>query len=272
MICESIFLRENEGDMSVHLDTYVSKTDGDMNCAPRDAVIILPGGAYAFHAERESEPVVKAFLAEGFNAFTLYYSLNERAAFPRPLVDVSLAIAHIKRNAERYNIDPERIFVCGFSAGGHLAGSIGTFWNRDFAAFEGMKKGENRPRGVILSYPAVTLDKELGHELCTRLITGKEEPSDADRDACSLEKQVSDDTVPHFIWQTEEDNCVPVEHSMLLASALIAKRIPTELHIFPKGPHGMSIASKEVYCNSPQNINPHVGSWVRSALEWCKIV
>lgn len=272
MLCKTVYLREAEGDMSVHLETYISRTEGDMNCAPRDAMLVLPGGAYAFLAERESEPCAKAFLAAGFNVFTLYYSLNEKAAFPRPLVDVSMAIAHIRAHAEEYNIDPDRIFVCGFSAGGHLCGSIGTFWNRDFAAFPGMKKGDNRPRGVILSYPAASLMPGLRHDLCTELILGKKDYTDEECAAYSLEKQVTEDTVPHFIWQTEEDDCVCVENSLVLAEALIAKRIPTELHIYPKGPHGMSVATKEVYCNTPENIDPHVGSWVKAAVEWTQLI
>ena len=272
MLCKTVYLREAEGDMSVHLETYISRTEGDMNCTPRDAMLVLPGGAYAFLAERESEPCAKAFLAAGFNVFTLYYSLNEKAAFPRPLVDVSMAIAHIRAHAAEYNIDPDRIFVCGFSAGGHLCGSIGTFWNRDFAAFPGMKKGDNRPRGVILSYPAASLMPGLRHDLCTELILGKKDYTDEECAAYSLEKQVTEDTVPHFIWQTEEDDCVCVENSLVLAEALIAKRIPTELHIYPKGPHGMSVATKEVYCNTPQNIDPHVGSWVKAAVEWTQLV
>ena len=272
MLCKTVYLREAEGDMSVHLETYISRTEGDMNCAPRDAMLVLPGGAYAFLAERESEPCAKAFLAAGFNVFTLYYSLNEKAAFPRPLVDVSMAIAHIRAHAAEYNIDPDRIFVCGFSAGGHLCGSIGTFWNRDFAAFPGMKKGDNRPRGVILSYPAASLMPGLRHDLCTELILGKKDYTDEECAAYSLEKQVTEDTVPHFIWQTEEDDCVCVENSLVLAEALIAKRIPTELHIYPKGPHGMSVATKEVYCNTPQNIDPHVGSWVKAAVEWTQLI
>lgn len=272
MLCKTVYLREAEGDMSVHLETYISRTEGDMNCAPRDAMLVLPGGAYAFLAERESEPCAKAFLAAGFNVFTLYYSLNEKAAFPRPLVDVSMAIAHIRAHAEEYNIDPDRIFVCGFSAGGHLCGSIGTFWNRDFAAFPGMKKGDNRPRGVILSYPAASLMPGLRHDLCTELILGKNDYTDEECAAYSLEKQVTEDTVPHFIWQTEEDDCVCVENSLVLAEALIARRIPTELHIYPKGPHGMSVATKEVYCNTPENIDPHVGSWVKAAVEWTQLI
>ena len=273
MLCETIYLREKEGDMSVRLETLVSKRDGDMSyIKPRDAVIVLPGGAYVFHAEREAEPVAKQFLAHGFNAFILYYSIGEGeggAAFPRPVVDVSMAIAHIRRNAEKYNINPERIFVCGFSAGGHLSGSVGTFWNRDWAAFEGMKKGENRPAGVILSYPVTTLG-EFSHETCRNVICGTSEPSQEAMDAYSLEKQVTEDTVPHFIWQTETDDCVPVENSLLLASALIAKRVPTELHIYPKGPHGMSVSNGEVDNGNPDLNDPHVASWVRDCIEWTK--
>lgn len=275
MLCETVYLRENEGDMSVRLETLVCKRDGDMtDIKPRDAVIVLPGGAYFFLAEREGEPVAKQFLAAGFNAFVLYYSIGDGekgAKFPRPLMDVSLAIAHVRRNAEKYNVNPDRIFVAGSSAGGHLAGSIGTFWNRDWAAFDGMEKGENRPCGVILSYPVVTMS-ELGHETSRNVICGSDAPSDELKELYSLEKQVTEDTVPHFIWQTEADDCVPVENSMLLASALIAKKVPVELHIYPFGPHGMSVSNGEVDCGYPAMNDPHVAGWVRAAIEWTKIV
>lgn len=274
MLCETVYLRENEGDMSVRLDTLVSRKEGDMSyISPRDAVIVLPGGAYFFLAEREGEPVAKQFLAAGFNAFVLYYSIGEGergAKFPRPVVDVSLAIAHIRRNAEKYNVNPDRIFVCGSSAGGHLAGSIGTFWNRDWAAFDGMEKGENKPAGVILSYPVTTMT-DLGHETSRIMICGAD-ADEAKRNEYSLEMQVTEDTVPHFIWQTQTDDCVPVENSLLLASALIEKKVPTELHIFPKGPHGMSISNGEVDNGNPMLNDPHVASWVRDAIQWTKII
>lgn len=274
MLCETVYLRENENNDFVRLKTFVSSTEGDMcNVPPRDAVVVLPGGAYVWHAEREAEPVAKQFLAAGFNAFVLYYSvgLEENGAkFPRPVVDVSLAIAHIKKNAEKYNINPDRIFVCGFSAGGHLAGSIGTFWNRDWAAFEGMKNGENRPCGVILSYPVVSNGK-FGHELSTNAVCG-EGASQEVKDAYSLELQVTEDTVPHFIWQTQDDDCVPIENSMLLASALIEKKVPVELHIYPKGPHGMSVSNREVNCGSFTENDIHVAHWVEQCIEWTKLI
>lgn len=274
MLCETVYLRENEGNMSVRLETMIAKRDGDMyNIPPRDAIIILPGGGYCWLAEREAEPAAKRFAAEGFNAFVLYYSVGEGECggkFPRPVVDVSLAIAHIRRNAEKYNINPDRIFVCGFSAGGHLSGAIGTFWNRDWAAFEGMEKGENRPAGVILSYPVSTMGEHF-HDTCKAIVCGPD-PTEETINAYSLEKQVTEDTVPHFIWQTEEDNCVDIENSLMLANALIAKRIPTELHIYPKGPHGMSVANAEVGYFNPAVCDPHVASWVKACVEWTKLV
>ena len=205
---------------------------------PRDAVIVLPGGAYAFLAEREAEPAAKTFLAAGCNAFVLYYSIGEHAKYPRPLVDVSLAICHIRENAEKYNVDPDRIFVCGFSAGGHLAGAIGTLWDREYAkAASDMPFGMNKPRGVILSYPVISMGEYAA-----------------------------------FIWQTQNDDCVSIQNSMLYAQALIAHNIPVELHIYPKGPHGMSVVTAETSQNDPAKGDPHIGGWVKSALEWLQIV
>ncbi len=272
MLCESIYLRENEGDKDVRLDTYVSKQYGDMtDIPPRDCVLVLPGGAYFFHAERESEPIVKAFLANGFNAFVLYYSLGEKAAFPRPLQDVSMAVAHIKRNAKKYNINPDRIFLCGFSAGGHLAAAGGVFWDREMAAFEGMEKGENRPAGMILSYAVSTLG-EYSHEICCRYITGKEEPSAEERAEFSPDLHVNENTVPAFLWHTANDDCVDVRNALAMAKALIDKKIPTELHIYPFGPHGMGVATKETECWNPENVSPHVAHWVRDCVEWTGLV
>ncbi|MBE6715092.1 MAG: alpha/beta hydrolase [Ruminococcaceae bacterium] len=273
MLCESIFLRENEGDKNVRLDTYVSKQYGDMaDIAPRDCMLILPGGAYYGHAERESEPVAKAFMARGFNCFVLYYSVGEEnARFPRPLKDVSMAIAHIRRNAERYNIDPERIFLCGFSAGGHLAASAGVFWNQDIAAFEGMEKGENRPAGMVLCYAVSTLG-EFSHDICVRLVTGKGDPTPEERAVYSPDRHIDSDTVPAFIWHTASDGDVKVQNALIMAKALVEKGIPTELHVYPFGPHGMSVATEETRCNIPENVNPHVAHWVDDCCEWTKLI
>ena len=265
MLCETIFLREDDSD--VRLETYVSKKSGDMWWTPpRDCMLILPGGAYYFLAEREAEPAAKAFLAEGFNCFVLYYSLGEKAKFPRPLQDVSLAIAHIKRNAEKYNINPDRIFVCGFSAGGHLAASAGVFWNRPEAAFEGMEAGENRPAGMVLSYGVVTLGEHTHLESC-RYVTGKEEPTQEEREYWSPDKHIGPDTVPAFLWHTQKDDCVDVRNALEMTNALILGGVPSEIHIYPEGPHGLSVATEET-----GKVDPHIAHWIRDCTEWTKLV
>lgn len=270
MLCETVYLREEEKD--VRLDTYAALPlwNGDPSPA-RDCLLILPGGAYAGHAAHEGEPVVRAFMPHGFNCFILYYSVGEKARFPRPLQDVSLAVAHIKRNAKRYNIDPDRVFVLGFSAGGHLAASAGTMWNRDFAAFDGMEKGENKPCGTVLCYPVITLG-EYTHEFSRSLVTGSQEPSEEVCNMYSPEKRVDSDTVPAFIWHTAEDKDVNVKNSLLMASALTERGIPTELHIYPFGHHGISVATKEIECDNPNNVDPHIATWVGDCIEFTKII
>lgn len=270
MICDTIYLRE--GDENVRLCTYISSFAGDMGVRPRDAVIVLPGGAYAFLAEREAEPAAKTFLAAGCNVFVLYYSIGEYAKYPRPLVDVSLAICHIRENAEKYNINPDRIFVCGFSAGGHLAGAIGTLWDREYAKpTPDMPFGMNKPKGVIMSYPVITMG-EYAHAYSRELITGNDADAEQWKQECSLELQVNENTVPAFVWQTQNDDCVPIQNSMLYAQAMIDHNIPVELHIYPKGPHGMSVVAEETSQANPAQGDPHVGGWVKAALEWMKII
>ena len=265
MLCETIFLREDDKD--VRLETYVSKKSGDMQwTSPRDCMLILPGGAYSFLAEREAEPVAKAFLSHGFNCFVLYYSIGEKAKFPRPLQDVSMAIAHIKRHAAEYNVNPDRIFVAGFSAGGHLAASAGVFWNDEMAAFEGMEKGENKPAGMVLSYGVTTLGEHTHFETCCN-VCGNSDPTWEERDRLSPDKHIGPDTVPAFLWHTQQDVCVDVRNALEMANALILGGVPSEIHIYPEGPHGLSVATMET-----GNSDPHIAHWIRDCVEWTSLV
>lgn len=270
MLCEKICLKEK--DENVYLKTYVAEEYGKP--VPRDCMLILPGGGYNFCALHEDEPVARSFMYRGFNCFTLFYTVGEGASLAVSLKDVSLAIAHIKRNAEKYNIDPDRVFVCGFSAGGHLAASIATLWDRDIASFEGMEKGENRPAGVVISYGACTLG-EYSHELSRRFVYGKDVLTKEEIDALSPDKNVTENTAPAFIWHTENDEVVDVRNSLQMASALIEKGIPTELHIYPEGWHGLSVCMDGVAfgeVTKEQRSNVHVSNWVRDCAEFLKII
>ena len=169
MYCEKIYLKED--DSSVYLKTYVAEEY--IPGIKRDCMLILPGGGYNFCALHEDEPVARSFMQRGMNCFSLFYTVGEKASLSVTLKDVSRAIAHIKENSEKYNIDPNRIFVLGFSAGGHLAASIGTLYDHEIAAFEGMEKGENKPAGMVISYGACTLG-EFSHELSRKFVFKKD--------------------------------------------------------------------------------------------------
>lgn len=264
-------IKLKEENPYIILKTYISEDEPEICAAPRPAVIVCPGGAYEFLAAREGEPVVKEFFAKGFNCFMLHYSIRPHAAFPTPLQDMSRAIIHIKEHAKEYNVDPDRIFVCGFSAGGHLAASIGTMWHTEEAKpTPDMPYGMNKPFGMILCYPFITLSGPHTHEVCTANITNGD-LSQEKRDKYSPDKQVSDKTVPAYIWTTCFDDCVDVENSLYMAEALSAKKIPYELHIFQHGPHGMTLCNEETSAGGQARlIQPDAAEWISEAVRWAK--
>lgn len=267
MLCEKIYLNEENKD--VVLKTYVAEEY--VKGIKRDCMLILPGGGYGFCALHEDEPVARSFMQRGMNCFTLYYTVGEKASLSVTLKDVSRAIAHIKRNSEKYNIDPDRIFVLGFSAGGHLAASIGTLYDRAVAAFEGMEKGENRPAGMIISYGACTLG-EYSHELSRKFVFGKDKLTEEEIALYSPDKNVTENTPPAFIWHTANDETVDVRNSLVMADALMEKGIPTELHIYPFGWHGLSVCHDG---QDPEGKDPsdlHVSNWVGDCAQWMRLV
>lgn len=268
MTHETVYLKEE--NKAITLKTYISGDEPEICAKPRPAVIVIPGGAYFFWSDREAEPIVKRFFAAGFNCFLLHYSIRPHAKFPTPLQDISRAIIHIKENAEKYNVDPERVFVCGFSAGGHLAASIGTMWHREDAKpWPDMPEGLNKPRGMVLCYPVITLEPPHAHETCANEVTGNN-VNEETIELYSCEKQVSDKTVPAYIWTTFDDDCVDSENSLMMASAMKAAGVPFELHIFSKGPHGLATADEETSRGWEGWALPDVATWLDEAIAWCK--
>ncbi len=264
MLYREIPLRED--DPSITLTTYVANTTNVI----RDAILVLPGGGYGgICSDREGEPIANAFVAAGVNAFVLKYSVNEKAVFPRPLVDASLAMQHIRAHAEEYLIDPERVFVVGFSAGGHLAASLGTFWHLDSVreALPDMPEGMNRPTGTILCYPVLTGGPKA-HKGSFYHILGTETPTDEELDRYSIEKHIDERTSPAFIMHTASDRVVPVENALYTAEAMAAAHVPFELHIYPKGPHGMALANRFTSRGQAPWEDESIAKWVSLAVEW----
>lgn len=237
MKIETIKLASNPG---VTLTAYVLDYSEVMsNTKLRPAILIFPGGGYQIWSEREAEPVAMAFLAEGYQSFILRYSLNENATFPRPLNDAEEALRILHSRAQEWGLDSEKIAVCGFSAGGHLAAALGTM-------------GSIRPNALILAYPAIL---ESISELLPAPIP-------------SVDKFVDGTTPPAFIFATAEDELVPVNHSIQFASALDRAGVPFELHIFQRGLHGLSLSKPLTSAGLLPQADPHAAKWFGLCLAW----
>lgn len=242
------------------LDTYILSGE-----KVRPTILILPGGGYSLTSEREAEPVAMKFNAAGYHAFVLHYSVSPRK-HPQPLLDVSRAMCIIRENTEEWKVDPDRIAVCGFSAGGHLAASLGVHYEKDYLFNTSLiKKGMNKPNALILNYPVITAG-EFAHKGSFNNLIGEEAEEELLEDM-SLELQVNKKVPPTFIWHTFEDTSVPVENTLLFATALRKNNIPFELHIYPKGPHGLSLATEETK-NQNMNSMPHVATWMELCVQW----
>lgn len=225
-------------------------------------VVLCPGGAYIGCSLREADPVALRFFARGYQVFTLLYSTGEKAQGFQPLKELSETFRLIREKAADYWVDPERVAVCGFSAGGHLAASLGTLWNDpEFLKHYDNHGGQNRPNAMVLCYPVITAD-EFAHEGSIRNVSGCQ-PGTPGYEYFSLDKHVSQDTCPAFLWHTMEDDCVPVENSLKMLAALHNAGVPAEAHFFPHGGHGMSVCTQET--GSP---DPYNARWMDLCLDW----
>ena len=244
-----------------YLEVYVRTPSKEINRKSRPAILIFPGGGYEFLSDREGEPVALAFLSKGYSAFVLNYSLN--TSYPIPLNEAFMAVAYIRENAERYCVNPDKIAAIGFSAGGHLAGLLAT------ATAEEVKSvpicSTVLPNAVILSYPVVTMG-EYTHEGSRRVISDRAKIS---YEMLSVEKRVTKDSIPAFIWHTVEDNCVPLENSLMLAEAYRRAGVPFSMTVFEKGWHGMSLCNEETDNRDECDLkNSFIGKWFELAIDW----
>lgn len=221
------------------LHTYLHE-----NNQPRPCVLVIPGGGYRMVSPTEGEIVAKCFYEKGYQAFVGTYTTNFlslETLHMQPLKDISRMVRLIRSCAADFHIIPEQIVICGFSAGAHLCGSLGVHWKD--VEDDGYPGISNRPDGVILSYPVIT-SGEYAHRDSFNALLGYE-PSGEELAYMSLEKQVTADTPPMFLWQTATDELVPVENSYLMAMALKKAGVLFEHHVFPRGIHGLSLADDD---------------------------
>ena len=232
----------------------------------RPAVIICPGGGYSGYTESEGAPIAAALSGMGISALILRYSLCP-VRHPAQLGELFAALEVVHRYAGEWNIDPEQIYVMGFSAGGHLAGMAGVLWNSEFAAGLGYEPENLCPAGMLLGYPVISADPACGHQGSFLNLLG--ETGDAFRKALSLERLVTPDTCPAFLFHTRDDSVVPVRHTLAMAAALEEQGVPFELHIYNSGFHGMGLADERTAW-SPEIIRPHCADWLVKAVEWIR--
>ena len=213
------------------------------------AVIICPGGGYKMLAyDWEGTDIAKWYNSKGIAAFVLKYRLPNSPSLIEPqwapLQDAQRAIRIVRKNSKKWNIDSSQIGVMGFSAGGHLASTLGTHFNEDTLKeinINSINEISARPDFMILIYPVITFDKKYYHGGSKNSLIG-ENSSQEMIDYFSNNLQVSSDTPPTFLIHSSDDSGVPYQNSVLFFDALQKFKISSELHLYPEGGHGYSLA------------------------------
>jgi acetyl esterase/lipase len=216
--------------------------------APKDkangaALVICPGGGYGGLAvDHEGKQIAEWANSLGMTAFVLRYRLGTRYHHPAPLRDVQRAIRIVRTRAADWQIDPKRVGVIGFSAGGHLASTVSThFDSGDPAAADPVERANCRPDFAILCYPVITMSEPWMHKGSQKNLLG-DDPDPKLLDDLSNDKRVTDQTPPTFIFHTSDDSGVPVENSVHYFLALRKAKVPAEMHLFEHGRHGVGLA------------------------------
>ena len=264
MIVEKMVL--DAGESAATLTSYLVENSAEMEPdRVRPAVIICPGGGYEFTSDREAEPIALKMVSYGFQAFVLRYDVAPKV-FPAALLQLAQSVKLVRENGAKWAVDVDKIIVAGFSAGGHLAASLGTFWSESWLATKvGATNEEIKPNGLLLAYPVIT-SGEFAHVGSIKSLLGAR--YEADKELQSLENFVSAQTPKTFLWHTVEDGAVPMENSLLFANALRKNDVPFELHIYPKGGHGLSLGTKETANAGGYGIEKDVTSWPDLFATW----
>ena len=271
MISENVEIKVRTygaAEFSPYLKCYVPELNGEVPPSfHKPAIIICPGGGYEFRSFREDEPIALEFAARGFAAFVLEYSVAP-AVFPQALCELCEAIAHVRGNAEKYGVDPKKVFVCGFSAGGHLAASAVTMYDsEEVREFLGGTSEDHRPDGGILCYPVISKNVDT-HQGSFNALLGERKENREMQQKVSLETHINKNTPSCFIWATSDDQGVPVHNSILFAQKLAENGVKFELEIFHSGYHGLALCNEYTSNGDLQYKEYH--RWVDNAANWVK--
>ena len=211
----------------------------------RPCMLVVPGGGYRYVSSTEADPVARTFYAAGYNVFVLAYTVNylDEPLKLQPLMDIARAVRIIRYHAEKCSVDPDKMAVCGFSAGAHLCASLCVHYSDISDPDPKYAPISARPDAAVLGYPVITSGEYAHKDSFTALLGA--DAGEKELEYMSLEKHVTDDMPPCFLWQTASDDSVPVENSYLFAMACRKAGVPFAHHVFSEGIHGMSVATGE---------------------------
>ena len=225
------------------------------------AVVICPGGGYGALADQhEGIDIARHFNELGVAAFILRYRLAPHYREPVPLLDAQRAIRHVRHHARQYNVDPDRLGIMGFSAGGHLAASTGTLIGEAQPdADDPIDQHSARPDFMILCYPVIDMTDDVMHTGSRNNLLGSD-PTPEQAERYTLQNQVSERTPPTFLFHTDEDEPVPAENSVRFYLAMREAGVPAEMHIYRPGPHGVGLAPE----------HPVLSTWPELLTHWLR--
>ena len=255
-----------------YLETYfLAASDRLKNSQSRPLVLICPGGGYSYTTDREAEPLALAFASRGYHAAVLRYPCAP-ARFPTALVSLGQAMLWLRANAEAFHIDPQRLCLSGYSAGGHLAASMGVFWKEAFLhELLGCTAEDIRPQALLLGYPVMDSVGEVGDRYSIANLVG-ETADEAAVAYQSLPDRVTDCVPPTFLWHTDTDELVAVENSIRFAAALKCSGVSLEMHIYSLGVHGLSLSNAVTAdtLEGKERVCPDCTGWIDLAGNWLR--
>ena len=277
MITKRFYLKEyfselGENGCNAYMDSYIPsafENAGEALATKKyPCMVVCPGGGYGMTSDREAECIALQFVAEGYRAVVVRYSVAPNT-FPQHLREVAGAMELVSKNADAWNIDVARIAIIGFSAGAHL---VAQYSNRYDCPEVREVFPESKPvQASILSYPVITDDPQYKHGGSIKNYLGYE-PTERNEKGCANECVVSEKTPPTFIWHTAEDQVVPVQNSLLYAKALSDYKVPFELHIYPYGEHGLATVDGVVYAEEKAPNVARARKWVDDVKTWLKMI
>lgn len=293
---ETFYLYEDRKDVT--LTTYLLEPTSEISGgAERPLVLICPGGGYLYTSDREAEPVALAFNAMGYHAAVLRYStyfgnkdnIDSKAdiqpdpakLFPQPMIEIAMAFELIHSYSNEWNVDPQTIGLCGFSAGGHNVSMYATHWHKSIIQnATQLKKKALRPAFLISGYGLLDLEFAMSEayrsedpaqlEIANKLLlatTGQSMASNDDLQKLSPVNAVTKKTPPTFLWATSEDKVVNPQDTAQMAVSLAREGVPFEMHIYEEGPHGLSAANYGS-ANAVNHLNIRANQWLREVEQW----